>query len=241
MYARIYKLVDEAEFRRLAQLTGRGESFFLSPRIPCVQEDVVMNLTQLTSRQREVFEFVRDLITNRGYGPTVREIGDQFGISSPNGVMCHLKALEKKGLITREPNMSRAIQINDEYKEETGMPLVGQIAAGNLSEAIEQGDRFEFEDWFPQRKNQFALKVKGESMIDAQIADGDVVVCRKARTAHKGDIVVAMTDDGEATLKYWFPEANRVRLQPANSSMKPIYSRTAQVIGIVTGVVRRVT
>lgn len=200
-----------------------------------------MTLSNLTSRQREVFEFVRELITNRGYGPTVREIGDQFGISSPNGVMCHLKALEKKGLITREPNMSRAIQINEEYKEEKGMPLVGQIAAGNLAEAIEQGDRFEFEDWFPQRKNQFALKVKGDSMIEAQIADGDIVICRKARTAHKGDIVVALTDDGEATLKYWFPEANRIRLQPANSSMKPIYSRTAQVIGIVNGVVRRVT
>lgn len=200
-----------------------------------------MNLSQLTSRQREVFEFIRDLITNRGYGPTVREIGDNFGISSPNGVMCHLKALEKKGLITREPNMSRAIQINEEYKEEKGMPLVGQIAAGNLTEAIEQGDRFEFEDWFPQRKNQFALKVKGDSMIDAQISDGDVVICRKARTAHKGDIVVALTDDGDATLKFWFPEANRVRLQPANSSMKPIYSKTAQVLGIVTGVVRRVS
>lgn len=200
-----------------------------------------MNLSQLTSRQREVFEFIRELITNRGYGPTVREIGDQFGISSPNGVMCHLKALEKKGLITREPNMSRAIQINDEYKEEKGMPLVGVIAAGNLTEAIEQGDRFEFEDWFPQRKNQFALRVKGDSMIEAQISDGDIVICRRARTAHKGDIVVAMTDDGEATLKYWFPEANRVRLQPANSSMKPIYSKSAQVLGVVTGVVRKMS
>jgi repressor LexA len=198
-------------------------------------------MTDLTSRQREVFEFIRTLISGRGYGPTVREIGERFRISSPNGVMCHLKALEKKGLITREPNMSRAIQIADEYKDDGGMPLVGQIAAGNLSEAIEQADRFNFEDWFPQRKNQFALKVKGDSMIDAQIADGDVVVCRRARTAHKGDIVVALTDDGEATLKYWYPEANRVRLQPANASMKPIYSKTAQVLGIVVGVVRKVT
>jgi repressor LexA len=199
-----------------------------------------MDLSELTSRQREIFEFTRGLITNRGYGPTVREIGENFGISSPNGVMCHLKALEKKGLITREPNMSRAIQITEEYKEK-GMPLVGQIAAGNLTEAIEQADRFDFEDWFPQRKNQFALRVKGDSMIEAQIADGDVVVCRRARTAHKGDIVVAITDEGEATLKYWYPEANRVRLQPANSSMKPIYSKTAQVLGIVVGVVRRVS
>jgi repressor LexA len=159
--------------------------------------------SNLTTRQREVFDFIQDKIVNRGYGPTVREIGDYFRISSPNGVMCHLKALEKKGL-------------------------------------IEQAERFDFEDWFPQRKNQFALRVKGDSMIEAQIADGDIVVCRRARTAHKGDIVVAVTDDGEATLKYWYPEANRIRLQPANSAMRPIYSRNAQVIAIVTGVIRKV-
>jgi repressor LexA len=200
-----------------------------------------MSLSLLTARQREVFEFIKDKIIGRGYGPTVREIGDQFRISSPNGVMCHLKALEKKGMITREPNMSRAIELTDAYKEELGMPLVGQIAAGNLTEAIEQADRFNFEDWFPQRKNQFALRVKGDSMIDAQIADGDLVICKRARTAHKGDIVVAITDDGDAKLKYWYPEANRVRLQPANSSMKPIYSRNAQALGIVVGVIRKVT
>jgi repressor LexA len=199
-----------------------------------------MSLEQLTSRQREVFDFMRDLIENRGYGPTVREIGQHFSINSPNGVMCHLKALEKKGLITREPNMSRAIQLTDACREEAGIPLLGQIAAGSLTEAIEQAERFEFENWFPKKKNQFALKVKGDSMIEAQIADGDVVIVRKTKTAHKGDIVVALTDEGEATLKYWFPEANRIRLQPANSSMKPIYCRNVQVLGVVTGVVRRV-
>src|SRR5437899_2426243 len=122
-----------------------------------------MSFSLLTPRQREVFDFIQQKITGRGYGPTVREIGENFRISSPNGVMCHLKALEKKGLISREPNMSRAIQIAEAYRYEHGMPLVGQIAAGNLSEAIEQADRFNFEDWFPQRKNQFALKVKGDS------------------------------------------------------------------------------
>src|SRR5215204_6262512 len=106
------------------------------------------NLERLTPRQREVYEFIRDRIRKRGYGPTVREVGTAFNISSPNGVMCHLKALEKKGLITREPNMSRAIQITEAYREERGMPLVGQIAAGNLAEAIEQADHFAFEDWF---------------------------------------------------------------------------------------------
>ena len=198
-----------------------------------------MSLDQLTRRQKEVFLFIRDLIENRGYGPTVREIGEEFEINSPNGVMCHLKALEKKGLITREPNMSRAIQLTEAGYEDRGLPLVGQIAAGSLTEAIEQADRFEFEDWFGQ-KNLFALRVKGESMIEAAIADGDLVICRKARTADRGDIVVALTDDGEATLKYWYPEANRIRLQPANSEMKPIYSRNVKVLGVVTGVVRRI-
>lgn len=198
-----------------------------------------MLLDQLTKRQKQVFEFIRDKIENRGYGPTVREIGDHFNIASPNGVMCHLKALEKKGLITREPNMSRAIQLTDAVMAERGMPLVGQIAAGSLTEAIEQAERFEFEDWFPQKKNSFALRVKGDSMIEAQIADGDIVICRKTKTAHKGDIVAAITDDGEATLKYWFPEASRIRLQPANSSMKPIYARDVQVLGVVTGVIRK--
>ncbi|TWT87426.1 LexA repressor [Pseudobythopirellula maris] len=199
-----------------------------------------MSLDQLTKRQREVLDFIQDKIENRGYGPTVREIGDHFGIASPNGVMCHLKALEKKGLITREPNMSRAIQLTAEAQSEKGLPLVGSIAAGTLTEAIEEAERFTFEDWFPTKKNQFALRVKGESMIEAQIADGDLVIVRRTRTANKGDIVVAMTDEGDATLKYWFPEANRVRLQPANSTMKPIYCRNVQVLGVVTGVVRRI-
>ncbi len=199
-----------------------------------------MLMDQLTHRQKEVFEFIRDKIDNRGYGPTVREIGEFFEIASPNGVMCHLKALEKKGLITREPNMSRAIQLTEEAQADRGLPLLGQIAAGSLTEAIEEAERFEFEEWFPPKKNHFALRVRGDSMIEAQIADGDIVICRKTKTAHKGDIVVAMTDEGEATLKYWFPECGRVRLQPANSSMKPIYARNVQVLGIVTGVVRKV-
>lgn len=197
-----------------------------------------MSMESLTPRQKKVLIFIRDKIFNRGYGPTVREIGEHFEIASPNGVMCHLKALEKKGLITREPNMSRAIQLTDEA-DNRGVPLVGNIAAGTLTEAIEQAERFTFDDWFPPRKTHFALKVKGDSMIDAQIADGDLVICRKTKNANKGDIVVAMTDDGEATLKYWFPEARRIRLQPANSKMKPIYARNVQVLGVVTGVVRR--
>ncbi|EAQ78265.1 transcriptional repressor LexA [Blastopirellula marina] len=198
----------------------------------------VSALDQLTRRQRDVFGFIREKIVSRGYGPTVREIGEQFEISSPNGVMCHLKALEKKGLISREPNMSRAIQLTCDEADEVGLPLVGQIAAGVLHEAIEQKELIDFRDMFA-RHDQFVLAVKGDSMIEAHIEDGDYVVVRKQDSASLGQIVVAETDDGEATLKYWFPEKNRIRLQPANSSMDPIYVKNAKVRGVVVGVVRK--
>jgi repressor LexA len=196
-------------------------------------------LESLTDRQREVYEFIRDKIKNRGYGPTVREIGDHFHIKSPNGVMCHLKAMEKKGLITREPNMSRAIQLSNEPVEERGLPMTGRIAAGVLHEAIEQDERLDLEAMFNHKKNMFALKVSGDSMIEAQIADGDFVIVRKQRTARDGQIVVAQTDEGEATLKRWYMEKNRIRLEPANSTMKPIYVKNARILGVVVGVVRQ--
>ena len=197
-------------------------------------------LEQLTERQRDVYEFVRDKIQNRGYGPTVREIGEHFDISSPNGVMCHLKALEKKGLIHREPNMSRAIQLSAEPADQRGLPLAGRIAAGVLHEAIEQNERIDFGAMFSNKKNLFALEVSGDSMIEDQIADGDYVIVRKQRTARDGQIVVALTGEGEATLKRWYLERNRIRLEPANSSMKPIYVKDAKILGVVVGVVRKV-
>lgn len=197
-------------------------------------------LDTMTKRQRMVYEFIRDKIRNRGYGPTVREIGEQFGIASPNGVMCHLKALEKKGLITREPNMSRAIQLAVEPIEERGLPLRGRIAAGVLHEAVEQRERVDFDAMF-NKKSYFVLQVSGDSMIDAQIMDGDYVIIKKTREAQPGQIVVAQTDDGEATLKRWYPEANRIRLEPANRSMRAIYVKDAKVLGVLIGVVRNMT
>jgi len=191
----------------------------------------------LTDKQRKVYDFIRDKIHGRGYGPTVREIGEKFEISSPNGVMCHLKALEKKGMITREPNMSRAIQLQAEPVNAKGLPLVGQVAAGVMHEAIEQKERIDFGQLFA-KKGQFVLEVKGDSMIEAHISDGDYVVVRRQETATPGQMVVAQTDDGEATLKYWFPEKNRIRLQPANSGMQPIYVKDVRVLGVVVGVVR---
>lgn len=196
---------------------------------------------RLTKRQKAVFMFIREKIDGRGYGPTVREIADKFDIASPNGVMCHLKALEKKGLITREPNMSRAIRITDEVqKAERGIPMCGQVAAGVMHEAIEQDERVDFGSMF-SKKSQFALEVSGDSMIDAHIADGDYVVVTKQRSANPGQIVVAQTEEGEATLKYYFPEKGRkrIRLQPANKRMKPIYVKECKILGVVSGVVRK--
>jgi repressor LexA len=200
----------------------------------------MFDMEQLTKRQKAVYEFIRDKIRNRGYGPTVREIGENFDIASPNGVMCHLKALEKKGLITREPNMSRAIQLS---YDEKGLPLSGRVAAGVMHEAIEQNERLDFEALFNnKRSNLFALKVSGDSMIEAHIDDGDYVIIRRQHNALPGQIVVAQTPDGEATLKWFFPEKSkkRIRLQPANSEMEPIYVKDCRILGVVSGVVRKV-
>jgi len=191
-----------------------------------------------TERQMEIYAFIRDKIHTRGYGPTVREIGTAFKIRSPNGVVCHLKALERKGLITRGKNMSRAIELVTEPAHLRGLPMAGWVAAGTLRTADEQQERIDFEELF-DKDDHFVLKVMGDSMVEAQIADGDWVVIRRRHTAHAGDIVVAQTEDGEATLKQWFPERDRIRLQPANSSMKPIYVRNARVLGILVGVVRK--
>ncbi len=197
-----------------------------------------MSDAELTTRQKQVFDFIRKQIAARGYGPTVREIGAQFGISSPNGVTGHLRALESKGYIRRTAGKYRSLELSREFVEEhRGLPLAGTVSAGSLNEAIEQFDRIDF-DKLLNRRNAYALRVNGDSMVEAHICDGDYVIVHPARTASPGDIAVVQTGDGESTLKYWFPEKNRIRLQPANRRMKPIYSRDARVIGVVRGVVR---
>lgn len=195
--------------------------------------------TQLTARQKQIFQFICRQIELQGFGPTVREIAEEFDIVSPNGVVCHLDALVAKGYITRTARKSRSIELSPEYQEEIrGLPLAGQVAAGALHEAIEQHERIDFARLL-ERRGAYALEVNGDSMIEAHICDGDYVIVHPRRTAKSGEIVVVRTDEGEATLKYWFPEKNRIRLQPANRRMKPIYTRDARVIGVVKGVVRK--
>ena len=196
--------------------------------------------SQLTARQNEIFKFICQHIEDQGYGPTVREIADEFDIGSPNGVVCHLDALVHKGYIVRSPRKSRSIELSPEYQEETrGLPLAGRVAAGAMHEAIEQHERIDFTRLL-DRKGAYALEVHGDSMVEAHICDGDYVIVHPRRTAKAGEIVVVRTEDGEATLKYWYPEKNRIRLQPANRRLKPIYTRDARVIGVVKGVVRNI-
>ena len=201
------------------------------------------DLEALTDRQREIYIFIRSKIQGRGYGPTVREIGTEFEIKSPNGVMCHLKALQKKGLINREPNMSRAIQLLDDPTSAPAAPqgvkLMGRIAAGSPIEAIEQVDEeLEFTEW-SGHEDKFALKVTGESMIEEHIADGDYVIIHRQEHARDGQIVAVRDEDGEATLKRIFKEKNRIRLEPANKTMKPIFRDKVNIIGVLVGVVRK--
>jgi repressor LexA len=199
------------------------------------------DLDNLTSRQREIYRFIREKIQGRGYGPTVREIGTEFKIKSPNGVMCHLKALQKKGLIHREPNMSRAIQLLESPSAAPiqGVRMLGTIAAGPLTEAVEQQtEELTFSEW-EGSDDKFALKVNGESMIDAHIQDGDFVVIQKQSQARDGQIVAVLDEEGAATLKTIYKEKNRVRLEPANKTMKPIYSDKVDILGVLIGVVRK--
>ena len=195
---------------------------------------------KLTKRQQEVYDFIVEKIRSRGYGPTVREIGSAFGIKSPNGVMCHLQALVKKGLITREPNMSRAISVVRTEDVSAGViPLSGTIAAGAPIETFEQTERLDLGDMFGQGAN-FALQVRGQSMIEDHIDDGDLVIIRKQQTARDGQIVVALVEGSETTLKRFYREpGGRYRLEPANSDMKPIYADRVDVLGIAVGVVRK--
>lgn len=193
---------------------------------------------KLTARQQEVYEFILEKIRTRGYGPTVREIGGQFNIKSPNGVMCHLAALVKKGLITREPNMSRAISVVRDDDLATGIPLAGTIAAGRPIETFEQSERLDLREIFG-RSGDFALKVKGQSMIEDHIDDGDFVIVHKQSTARDGQIVVALVDGAETTLKRFYRERGRFRLEPANSTMSPIYCNQLDILGVVVGVVRK--
>jgi repressor LexA len=224
----------------------------------------------LTQRQREILEFISASIVERGYPPTLREIGMHFNIRSTNGVNDHLKALEKKGHLRREDLKSRAmrpvlpdgggelvamrpgrlgseVQALPESDDLAEIPIVGRVAAGQPILAVENvTDTVKIDRVLVGgHREVFGLRIVGESMIEDGIHDGDYVFVKKAPTARAGDIVVAMIE-GEATVKRYFPEGDRIRFQPANHNMSPIIVRkadfkTVDIIGIVVGVYRRLS
>jgi repressor LexA len=208
-----------------------------------VEGTKVGKISDLTSRQREIYEFIREKIESRGYGPTVREIGEAFGIQSPNGVMCHLNALVKKGLILRKEKSARAIQLVDHQRPSAAveLPLVGKVAAGNPLEAVATEDRLNLSDLFAG-PDHYVLQVRGRSMIEDHIDDGDYVVIRSQQTAENGERVVAMIDN-EVTLKRFYQEKGRIVLQPANGEMDPIVvdpeESETTILGVLVGVLRR--
>jgi repressor LexA len=199
------------------------------------------DMNVLTTKQQAIYEFIREQIENRGYGPSIREICEAFDIKSPNGVMCHLNALEKKGFIQRpEKALARAIQLTSHRRPGPMLPMLGLVAAGTAIEAIEQKDEeVDFHNFCGS--NHFALKVKGTSMIEDHIQDGDLVVIRKQDSADNGERVVAMID-GEVTLKRFQRRKGNIVLEPANSAMAPIQvtpDRHIQILGVLVGVLRK--
>ncbi|WP_048602174.1 transcriptional repressor LexA [Rubeoparvulum massiliense] len=206
-------------------------------------------MKQLSKRQQAIFDFIKDEVRQKGYPPSVREIGEAVGLASSSTVHGHLARLEKKGLIRRDPTKPRAIEIleqdisNQVIPFQHGMvsvPIVGKVTAGQPITAVEN-----IEEFFPLPENMvnadnvFMLVVQGESMIEAGIYDGDYVIVRQQHVADNGDIVVAMTEDDEATVKRFFKEASYIRLEPENSTMEPIILPNVTILGKVIGVFRR--
>jgi repressor LexA len=199
----------------------------------------------LTKRQQEIFDFIKRYSAKHGYPPTVRDIGKAIGLTSSSTVHAHLSNLEKVGLLRRDPSKPRAIEVLvDKAKQvvtPNGLPLVGQVAAGQPVLADEN-----IEDYVPVpeiaggEQGEFLLRVKGDSMKDAGILDGDHVVVRRQKAARNGEIVVALVGE-EATVKRFYKENDHVRLQPENQEMEPIRTRDLELLGRVVGVCRRVS
>ena len=206
---------------------------------------------ELTGRQQEIWTFLVDYVDRLGYPPTVREIGEAVGLASPSTVHAHLANLERAGLLRRDPTKPRALELAGRAERASAaasartaelpkLPLIGQIAAGGPLLAEQN---VEDEIAVPETlRGDFLLRVRGESMIEAGILDGDIVVVRRTQDARNGEIVVALAGDDEsadeATVKTFYREKGRIRLQPENASMEPIYAEHVQILGTVTGVFR---
>lgn len=205
-------------------------------------------MRELTKRQNEIFEYIKQTVHAKGYPPSVREIGEAVGLASSSTVHGHLSRLEEKGYIRRDPTKPRAIEIVTEQlgepinmEEIIHVPVIGKVTAGIPITAVENVEEyFPLPEHFTSTHNSdiFILNVVGNSMIEAGILDGDKVIVRSQTIAENGDIIVAMTEENEATVKRFFKEKAHYRLQPENSSMDPIYLDQVTVLGKVVGLFR---
>lgn len=203
-----------------------------------------MNLKELTERQKNILTYIKKQIREKGYPPSVREIGKAVGLNSSSTVHGHLRRLEEKGLLRRDPTKPRAIEVLDDALSRVPanlvpVPLVGRIAAGRPILAIENiEDTYPLPTDFVHGSELFMLSVRGDSMVEAGIMNGDYVVVNRQNTADNGDIVVALLGE-EATVKRYYHEKDYVRLQPENAAMEPIITRDVHVIGKVVALLRR--
>ena len=205
-------------------------------------------MEKLTKRQEDILNYIKKYIVAHGFPPTIREIGSALELSSPATIHAHLANLEKKGFIKKQDSKNRTLEllVDNEYdvKDELTLevPLLGKITAGNPIEAIEHPDEyFPIPSYLiPKGKDVFTLNVNGTSMINAGILDGDIVIVEKANTARNGQIVVAMTDENEVTLKTFYKENGYFRLQPENDTMAPIILKNVTILGIAIGLYRKI-
>ncbi|OLB21648.1 MAG: repressor LexA [Acidobacteriales bacterium 13_2_20CM_55_8] len=203
----------------------------------------------ITRRQRQVYDYISDFVQRNGYSPSFEEIGEGMGLSSLATVHKHISNLEKKGLLTRDYNRSRSIDLlppKGRLKQAMAvnttmvLPLMGRIAAGQPIEAVQNPETISLAD-FVRSKEVFVLEVRGDSMQDEHIMDGDYVLVEKIKTAHNGDIVVALVESIDATLKRFYREGDNIRLQPSNAAMRPIIvpAASVEIQGRVIGVLRK--
>jgi repressor LexA len=206
-------------------------------------------LSKLSRRQQEILDYIKEEVRAKGYPPSVREIGEAVGLASSSTVHGHLSRLEKKGYIRRDPTKPRAIEVLDlenlasetTEAKATYIPVVGKVTAGLPITAVENVEEyFPLPEQLTANDNTYALRIQGDSMIEAGIFDGDLVIVRQQQTADNGDIIVAMTEEDEATVKRFFREKDYIRLQPENSTMEPIILTSCTILGKVIGVFRTI-
>jgi len=204
-------------------------------------------MVDLTKRQKEILDLIKNCIVKNGYPPTVREIGEMLGLSSPATIQSHLDNLVAKGYIKKDGSKNRTIEllVENEFLQHNdkvaSVPLLGMVTAGNPIEAIERADEtFDLPAFMiPKRKEIFTLEISGDSMVDKGIHDGDYVVVERCNTARNGEMVVAMTDANEVTLKTYYKEDNFIRLQPANEAYEPIIVDNVSILGKAIGLYRK--